>query len=98
MKAQRGCRGTALLILNIGPKRGWVVNATPRPLYIRETAAVPLQRRMGGHQEPFAQVSREENLLHPPGFEPRTIQTVMSPYTDYTIPAHSECPSARNTL
>jgi len=95
MKAQRESIGTALLILNISPKRGWVENATLRPLYLRETAPIPLQKRMGGHQEPFAHVSRKENLLYPPGFEARNIQTVMSPYTDY---AQSECLSARNTL
>jgi hypothetical protein len=29
MKAQRGSRGIALLILNLGTRREWVVNATP---------------------------------------------------------------------
>jgi hypothetical protein len=31
-----GSRGTALLILNLGARRGWVVSTTPRPLYPRE--------------------------------------------------------------
>jgi hypothetical protein len=34
-KAQRGSRCIALLF-NLGAKCGWVVNATPRPLYPRE--------------------------------------------------------------
>jgi hypothetical protein len=35
-RAQRGSRGTALLILDLGGRRGWVVSITPRPLYPRE--------------------------------------------------------------
>jgi catalase len=36
MNAQRGSRGIALLFFNLGARWGWVVNATPRPLYPRE--------------------------------------------------------------
>jgi hypothetical protein len=36
MKAQRGSRGIALLFLNLGARGGWVVYATPWPLYPRE--------------------------------------------------------------
>jgi hypothetical protein len=32
----RGGRGIALLILNLGTRRGWVVSTTPWPLYPRE--------------------------------------------------------------
>jgi hypothetical protein len=32
-KAQRWSRGIALLFFNLGARWGWVVNATPRPLY-----------------------------------------------------------------
>jgi hypothetical protein len=35
-KAQRGRRGIALLILDLGDRRRWVVSTTPRPLYPRE--------------------------------------------------------------
>jgi hypothetical protein len=31
--AQRGSRGVALLMLDLGARRGWVVCITPRPLY-----------------------------------------------------------------
>jgi hypothetical protein len=34
--AYRGSRGIALLILNLGARRGWVISTTPRPLYPRE--------------------------------------------------------------
>ena len=36
MKAQRGSRGIAPLIPNLGTRWGWVVNATPRPIYPQE--------------------------------------------------------------
>ena len=36
MKAQRGSRDTALLFLQHRSWMGWVLNATPRPLYSRE--------------------------------------------------------------
>jgi hypothetical protein len=38
MQAKRGSRGITILFLyNFGTRSGWVVNATPRPLYPRET-------------------------------------------------------------
>jgi hypothetical protein len=40
-KAQTGIRGITLLILNLGARWGWVVNATSRPLYLRERVPVP---------------------------------------------------------
>ena len=43
-KAQSGRTGIALLFLffNLGARWGWVVNATPRPIY-------PLRKRPGTH-------------------------------------------------
>jgi hypothetical protein len=35
-RAQRGNRGIAILILDLGARRGWVVSTMPRPLYPRE--------------------------------------------------------------
>jgi hypothetical protein len=35
-KAQRGGRGIALLFLDLGASRGWVVSTMSRPLYPRE--------------------------------------------------------------
>ena len=35
MRAQRGRRGIALHFFNVGARSGWVVDATPRPLYPR---------------------------------------------------------------
>jgi hypothetical protein len=36
MKVQRGRKGIALLF-HLGARWGWVINAKPRPLYLRET-------------------------------------------------------------
>jgi hypothetical protein len=41
-KAQKGIRGIALLVLNLGARWGWVVNVTSRPLYPRERDPVPI--------------------------------------------------------
>jgi hypothetical protein len=35
-RAQNGSRGIALLILDLGARRGWLVSTMPRPLYPRE--------------------------------------------------------------
>jgi len=45
-KAQRGTRGIALLF-NLGARWGWVVNATPRPLYPRERDPVAILQEAG---------------------------------------------------
>jgi hypothetical protein len=71
---------------NLGAKAGWVVNATPRPLYPRET---PGTYRMGGWVGPRAGVDgcgKFHSL--PPGLDPRPVQVVVSRYTDWAIPAH----------
>ena len=54
---------------------GWVVNATPRPLYPR----YPLYRRVVG---PQARSGRVRKISPPPGFDPRIFQPVASRYTD----------------
>jgi hypothetical protein len=43
------CRGLALLILNLGARRGWVISTTRRPLYHRER---PGTRCRGGRVGP----------------------------------------------
>ena len=40
MKAQRGNRGLALLMLNLVTRWVWVVNATPRPLFPRRSSSL----------------------------------------------------------
>ena len=69
---------------------GWVVNATPRPLYPREKTRYPLCRRLDGPQGRYGRVWK---ILPPPqtGFDPRTVQPVASCYTDWAIPARLQC-------
>jgi hypothetical protein len=82
MKAQRGSRGIGLLF-NLGAGWGWVVNATPRPLYPREW---PGTHCTGGWVGLSGRVLK---ISPPPGFDPRTVQPVASRYTDYAILAPS---------
>ena len=63
---------------------GWVVNATPRPLYPRKTDRVPI---VGGPQGRSGRVLKS---LDPPGFDPRTVQPLASRYTDWTIPVQED--------
>jgi hypothetical protein len=44
----------------------------------------PLYRRLGGHETGLDRHGKSRPLL---GFDPRTVQPVVSHYTDYTIPA-----------
>jgi hypothetical protein len=66
---------------------GWMVNATPRPLYPRER---PGTYCVGGWVGP-AVGTNGCGKSHPPprpGFDLRTAQAVESQYTDYAIPTH----------
>jgi hypothetical protein len=67
---------------NLGARWGWVVKATSRPLHSPGKTRYPLYRRLSGSQ---GQSGRERKISPPPGFDPRTIQPVASPY----IPAHA---------
>ena len=40
MNAQKGSRGIAVLMFNLGARLEWVVKATPRPLHPRERVTV----------------------------------------------------------
>jgi len=46
-QALRGCRGIAQPILNLGSKRGWVVIATPWPLYPWDSDPIDLVQKAG---------------------------------------------------
>jgi hypothetical protein len=62
----------------------WVVNATPRPLYLRER---PGALCVGGWVSPRAGLDGCGKSRPPPGFDPRTVQPLASRYTVYAIPA-----------
>jgi hypothetical protein len=64
---------------------GWVVNATPRPLYPRERDPVPFVQEMGWGPGPAW--SGAENLTPTMSFDPQTVQAVASRYAHYAIPA-----------
>jgi len=62
---------------------GWVVNATPRPLYPRERGPVPIVPQTEWSPGP---VWTGALYLAPGGFDLRTLQPVVSRYTDSDIP------------
>ena len=65
---------------------GWVINATPRPLYPRER---PGTRRIGGWVGPRAGLDGcGKSRPPPPRFDARTVQPVASRYTDWAIEPH----------
>jgi len=68
---------------------GWVVNATPRPLYPRER---PGTHCIAGWMGPWAGLDGWGKSCPSPGFDPRTIQPVAIRYTDCAILAHPPVP------
>ena len=76
----------ALARLNLGARWGHAINATPRPLCLRERAQYPLYRRLYGLRGRSGQVWKREALPHR-GFELRTVEPIAFRYTDYIIPA-----------
>ena len=99
--AQRVGRGIALLFHDRGTRRGWVASSTPLPHFIPGKTRYPFYRRLGG---PQSRSGRAENLV-PTGIRSRTVQSVVSHYTDWatrptewhirgkTIPAVMDRPS-----
>jgi hypothetical protein len=84
MKAQRWSRCIALLFLNLGDRWRWVVNATPRPFYPR-AIQYPLCRGLGELQ---GRSGRVRKISPTPAFDPRTVEPVVSRYTDWAVPGH----------
>jgi hypothetical protein len=79
--AHRGSRGIALLFHDHGPRRGWGVSVTPRPLFTpRERSGTHFT---GGWVGPRDGLDRCGKSRPPPGFDPRTVQPVASCYTDW---------------
>ena len=50
-----------------------------------EKTQYPLYRRLGEH---LGQSGRVRKISLPPGFDPRTVHSVGSRYTDWAIPVH----------
>jgi hypothetical protein len=72
----------ALLFLDLGTRRGWVVSTLLWPLYPPGKTRYPLYRRLGGSQGWFVRVWK---ILPLPWFNPRTVQSIVTRYTDWTI-------------
>ena len=62
-----------------------LVSSTPRPLYSRIRPGTYLYRGLGG---PHGRSGRVRKISPPPRFDPRTVKSTASRYTDWAIPAH----------
>jgi len=101
---QRVGRGIALLFHDRGTRRGWVVSSTPRPHFTPGRDPIPVVQKDGWAPGP---VWTGENLV-PTGIRSRTVQSVVSRYTDWaTRPTYRyvtevkwgsapACPSSRD--
>jgi hypothetical protein len=78
--AHRGSRSKALHFLDYGTRRGEGSASHPGRSLSPEKFWYPLYRRLGGPQNRSGQVRK---ISPPPGFDPRTVQTVDSRYTGY---------------
>ena len=77
--AQKAGRSIALLFHDRGTRRGWVVSSTPRPKFTPGKDPVPILQEAGWAP---GSVGRAENLV-PTGFRSRTVQPVVSRYTEW---------------
>ena len=78
--AHRGSRGIALLFLDHGTRRGEGSASRPGRFLPPGKTRYPSYRRLDGPQGRSEQVRK---ISPPPGFDPRTVQPVVSRYTDY---------------
>jgi hypothetical protein len=90
------------MFLDLGTRRGWGVSVTPWLIFTPGKDPVPIVEEAGW--APGVVWTGAENLA-PPGFDPRTVQPVVSRYTDWaTQPTwpwksmiYSECVSVACT-
>jgi len=78
--AHRGNRGTTLLFLDHGTRRGEGSASRPGRSLPPGKTQYRLYRRLGGPQGRSGQVRK---ISPPPEFNPRTVQPITSRYTDY---------------
>ena len=78
---QRVGSGIALFFHDRGTRRGWVVSSTPRSHFTPGKDPVPIAQGLGG---PQGRSERAENLV-PTGIRSRTVQPVVSRYTDWAV-------------
>ena len=77
--AQRVGTGIALLFHDRGTRRGWMFSSTSGPHFTTGKTRYPFYRRLGG---PQGLSGRVENLV-PTRIRSRTVQPVVSRYTDW---------------
>ena len=77
--AQRVGRGIALLFHDRGTRRGWVVNSTPRSYFTHGKEPVPILQEARWAPGPVW----TGEILVPTGIRSRTVQPVVSHYTDW---------------
>jgi len=76
--AQRVGRGIDLLFHDRGITRGWVLSSTPRPYFTPRKTQYAFYR---GWVDPKAGLGGRK-FSSPPGYDPQTVQPVVSRYTD----------------
>jgi len=86
--AQRVGRGIALLFHDHGTRRGWVVSSTPRPHFTPGKDSVPILQE--AEWAPRAGLEGAENLV-PTGIRSRTVQPVVSRYTNWATRPTDMC-------
>jgi hypothetical protein len=74
-----------IALLFLQPRLGWVVNATPRPLYSRERPGTV--QGLVGPRAGLDGCGKSRRRPPPPGIDPRIVQPVASRYIDCAIPA-----------
>ena len=77
------------LRVNFGSRWGWEVNAAPRPRYPRER---PGTHCIGGWVGAWAGLDGCVKSLLPQGFDPWTVQSLASRYSDCALRAQTESP------
>jgi hypothetical protein len=73
MKARRGNKGLALLMLNLDTRWVWVVNAKLRPLFPRRSSPLLIVQETGWASGSAWADMEKGKPLPPPGFEPQRL-------------------------
>jgi hypothetical protein len=63
MRAHLARKGLALLIINLSTRWGWLVIATPRPVYLQERAPVLIVQKAGGPHGRSGRARKRESAI-----------------------------------
>ena len=93
--AQRVGRVIAPLFHDRGTSRGWAVSSTPRPYFAPGKDSVPILQEVGWAPGPV----RKGGKSRPNEFDPRTVQSVVSRYTNWaTWPTFERVPEFKKGI